>query len=65
MLLHATGLAADYFFHARQTLGQSLPAGMRLALSRRLARDRFAPRFGGDFVAGGAGLLVGQQFQRA
>jgi hypothetical protein len=28
-------LAADHFFHARQTLGRSLPAGMRLALYRR------------------------------
>jgi hypothetical protein len=56
-------LAADYFFHARQTLGQRLPARMRFALFRRLARDRFAPRFGRDFVAGGAGLFVGQQFQ--
>jgi hypothetical protein len=35
---------------------------MRLAPSRRFARNRFALRFGGDFVAGGAGFFIGQQF---
>src|SRR5215831_3218463 len=30
-------LAADYFFHSRQTLGQSLATGVRLTLSRWLA----------------------------
>jgi hypothetical protein len=47
----------------RKALRQSLATGVRLTLSRWLARGRFAPRFGFDFVAGGAESFVGQQFQ--
>jgi hypothetical protein len=50
----------DHSFHARQILGQALPAWMRFALA---LADRLAAHFGFHFLARHARLFFGQQLQ--